>query len=60
MKLPLSPPILATHPLLPTLIKAYLDSNQCNLYLPFLPQLLRNPSPCSARKERNLWVDRVI
>jgi hypothetical protein len=53
MKLPVIAPILARHPLLPALIKAHIDSNQRNLYLPFLLQLLFDPSPCSARKERN-------
>jgi hypothetical protein len=58
MELPSSRPVLATHPLLPTLIKAHIDSNQRNLYLPFFSQLLCNPSPCSARKE--IYEQRVI
>jgi hypothetical protein len=55
MELPLSPPILATHPLLlPTLIKAHLDSNQRNLCLPFLPQLLCNLSVQCAEREESM------
>ena len=42
------------------LIKAHIDSNRRNLYLLFLPQLLCDPSPSSARKERNLWANHVI
>jgi hypothetical protein len=54
-------PHLSHAPTLSTLIKAHIDGNERNLYLPlpFLAQLLRNPSPCRARKERNLWADRV-
>ena len=61
MELPLSPPILATHPLLPTLIKAHIDSNQRNLYLPFLLQLLCSHfSRAVHGKERNLWAARYL
>jgi hypothetical protein len=53
-------PILATHPLLSTLIKAHIDNNQCNLYLPFLHQLWLEPSPCSARKEKESMHGRYL